>query len=330
LLVAASFVAAACGTGSTSVDFDEPVSTLFSEEESVETDDGSTTTTSIGVEEFDLDQLPGPDPAAPGVVLFDGVAAPVVTMIGDEWTVASPCGGGRSGVAPVPTTALVVVDPLGDPATERGAIELQRSAALTEALQRRLVDVGVSALATRSGLVDVAAPYRRDVALGAGARVMVSVALVDGTGQLGAVPGLEIVHPAADDDARRLAGLLHAAVDPVLGRLSVGWPDDVEPGVRAVLNQQGADYFTVLREPARASRVVLHLPVDPEAGSAIWTAEANLAPFADALADAIVRFLLTEEEGTGFVSPPQVVREAVVGTPAGACVDPIAVDNAGG
>ena len=327
-MVVVGLFSAACGTGSTDLGFDEPVSTLFPDEEVSETVERSTTTTqAVGIDDLDPALVPGPRPDAPGVILFGSVTAPVATMIGSDWTIEISCGAIRSGASPSPTTATVVVDPIGNAGSIAGSVALDRNAAVADAVRARLASADVATISTRDATADVAAGYRRLVADASGARVMVSIAFVDGVGDLGPEPGLEVAHPAADTESRRLAGLLFAAIDPVIARYAVAWPDDLEPGVRAVLNQRGDDYFTVLQEPSRSARVVVHLPVDPDAADALWAVEDNLAPISDSIADAIVRFLVTEDEGNGFVAPPEIVRDAVAADPAATCVDPISAEG---
>ncbi|MEM9466541.1 MAG: hypothetical protein AAGA90_14295 [Actinomycetota bacterium] len=321
--------AAACGTASTDVDFDEPVPTLFADDDPSDTQQATTTTAPpIGVDDVDPEALPGPVAEAAGVVVFDSVAAAVVDDDGTTWTVETPCGALRSGDTPRPTTAVVVLDPSGDAGSASGADALARNATLAALIRDRLAVAEITAITTRAAPADVAAAYRSRVADAAGARVVVSIALVDGAGEPGPEPALEVVHPAADAESRRLAGLVHEAVAPVIERFSVGWPDDVEPGVRAVLNQRGGDYFTVLQAPSAADRAVVHLPVDPAVADTVWSSEANLAPIGDAIADAIVRHLVTEDEGSGFVAPPEVVRDAAAVDPAATCVDPPALSEA--
>lgn len=327
LVVAFGLVIAGCGTGSTDVAFDEPVPSLFDDSEMTGTGEIVTTTARLlGVDGVDPDVIPAPRLDAAGVVVFESLVAPVVGTEAGTWTVATPCGASRSGEEPSSTTAVVVLDPIGDAATEAGSASLARNARLAELVRDRLVSADIGAISTRDATADVPAPYRREVAEAAGARVVVSIALVEGEAESQPEPSLEIVHPAADTESRRLAGLLHAAVDPVVERFAVDWPADVEPGVRAVLNQRGSDYFAVLQESSGASRAVLHLPVAPEAAETVWASDSNLVPVSDAVADAIVRFLVTEDEGTGFVTPLEVVREAVVADPTATCVDPLALE----
>ena len=111
---------------------------------------------------------------------------------------------------------------------------------------------------------------------------------------------------------------------PVVDFLSVGWPADVEPGVRAVLNQRGTDFFGMLREPSGAARIVVHLPVDPAAPTLL--APTGSEAFADAIADAVARHLVTDDEGDGFVATGDAIRNAPTASSTEACLDPLAVD----
>ncbi len=327
-LCLAATLAAACGTGSVDLDVEEPTATLFPEADDTETTDSVATTTAApnALAGLDPTDLPMPRSDAPGVVVLDGIAAPVETIAGGTWTVSTPCGSVRDGTQPSPVTALVALDPAGDAGTGSGAAELARNAAIVDAVRARLAEAGIEAITTRPRDADIPAGYRGRAAAATGARIVVSVAVVDGVAELGASPSLEVVHPAADTDARRLAGLLFAAVEPVVDQVSVGWPTDVEPGVRAVLNQRGDDYFTILREPAEASRVVLHLPVDPDA--VLFADDDSVGRLAEAVAEAIVQHLVSDREGSGFVAPPEVVRDAPIADPA-TCVDPLVITEDG-
>ena len=321
-------ISAGCGTASTDVAFDEPVVTLFGDAETgaVVGKDSAV----LGVDDVDPADIPAPRHDAPGVVDFESLLAPIVAAASGAgaatWTIETPCGARRSGDTPAAESAVVVLDPTGDAATASGVRALTRNSRLATLVRDRLSAAGISTVSTRNGTADVAAPYRRAAADAAGARVVVSIALVDGVAALGPEPALEIVHPAADIEARRLSGLIHAAVLPVAERLDIGWPTDVEPGVRAVLNQRGSDYFVVLQESSGAARAVLHLPVDPTMIATVWANDRDLVAVSDAIADAIVRYLVTDDEGSGFVAPTEIVRQALIADPATTCVDPLAAD----
>lgn len=318
-------LAVGCGTGSVSVDVVEPTVTLFADDDASARVESTTTVVPAAIlAALDPTELPAPRSEAPGVVILEGIAAPVTASSVDGWAVTTPCGSNRDGAAPAPISALVALDPAGDARTVPGSLALTRNEAIAEATRSRLVAAGIETLVTRTAGADLAASYRREAAAASGALVVVSIATVEGGAATGTVPALEVVHPAADESGRRLAGLVHAAVAPVVGELSVPWPADVEPGVRAVLNQRGDDYFAMLREPMDAARVVLHLPVSLDAASAVANQQ-NRRLIADALAEAIAEHLVSDREGSGFVAPPEVVRSAPISDASAACVDPLAV-----
>ncbi|MEM9519584.1 MAG: hypothetical protein AAGA37_09710 [Actinomycetota bacterium] len=318
-------LAVGCGTGGTDIEFTEPTPTLFSDDADVETTLPPTTVGSpAGLATLDRRDLPSPRPA-PGVVIIDGIAAPVLNANDTSWTIETPCGTARTETGTEVEHALVVIDPAGDARTADGATEVERNAALSTTIADRLQAAGIATVITRQGAVDLAASYRREAGVSAGALVVVTVSVVDGVGALTADPSLEVVYPAIDEPSQRLAGLLYADVVSAIDLFSVGWPDDLDSGVRSVLNQRGDDFFTVLQEPSTSARAVVHLPVDPDAASVMWTGGTNRAPLADAIANAIVRWLVTDAEGSGFVTPAHEVRQAEVSS-AGPCIDPLAVE----
>lgn len=328
-LAVAGVIAAGCGTGGTDVEFVEPTVTLFDETE-VDDTVPEVATTRSGVDQLETAELPAPRSGAPGVVVIDGIAVAVDTSSVDGWTATSPCGALLTGASPAPRSAVVVLDPAGDARDAvSGVAPVAVNAAIAELTADRLNAAGVSALLTRDD-DDLAASFRAAAANSAGARMIVSIAIVAADGDRSDTAALELVHPAGDPGGRRLAGLIHQSLAPALDELPVAWTEGVDPGVRAVLNQRGADYFTVLQGESGAARVVVHLPVLDDDTAAIVSGPVFAAAAADALADALARFLVTDDEGDGFVTPDEVVRNAPTASGTEECLDPLAVDVGSG
>lgn len=325
-VVLAGFVllVAACGTGGTDLAIDEPTPRLFDDDTDLVTEPTTTTAPTLGIEQLAVAELPEPRDTA-GVVVVDGIALAVDEHTDAGWFARSPCGVVFSGAEPV-ERALVVLDPAGDARIEIDGSSLSEiNHAVADILASELRAAGVDTIITRSADDDVAASTRSEAAAASGALVVVSISIAEGGGELVDEAPLEIAHPASDADSRRLAGLVYESVEPVLADLPGAWTDAGSPGVRAVLNQRGSDFFTLLRESDDHARVVVHLPVLTEDTVDLFRSPVTAVSLAQALAESIARFLLTDEEGRGFVTPAEVVRDAPT-TGAEVCVDPLGIE----
>lgn len=324
----AALIAAGCGTGEADITIDEPPPTLFDDTESAL--DGSSSTAdpeAVAVAPLDPAELPTPRSGVRGVVVVDGVALAVDEVLADGWMARSPCGTAFSGDEPI-RQALVVLDPAGDARLDDGVAPLVLNHAIVDALAAELDAVGVTALVTRTGTADVSAAVRSAAASASGAVVVVSMAFAAGDGPATDTAPLEVVHPASDARGRRLAGLVHQTLAPALEEIETVWVGGVEPGVRAVLNQRGADYFTMLREHEDQARVVAHLPaLTVDRAGTFPSSSSTVTVIADALAEAITRYLLTDEQGDGFVVDGTVVRDAPTASGVDTCVEPLAVGS---
>lgn len=324
MLAGFAVVAAACGTGGTDLAVDEPVPQLFDDDADLVTESTTTAAPTLGIEQLAVAELPQPR-ATTGVVVVDGIALAVDERTDAGWFARSPCGVVFSGDGSV-EQALVVLDPAGDARVEIDGSSLSEiNHTVAEILASELRAAGVDTLLTRDGDDDVAASVRSEAASASGALVVVSISIAEGGGDLVDEAPLEVVHPASDADSRRLAGLVFQSVEPILADMPGAWTAAGDPGVRAVLNQRGTDFFTLLRESDDHARVVVHLPALTDATVDLFRSPVTAVSLAQALADSIARFLLTDEEGRGFVTPTEVVRDAPT-TGAAACVDPIVVE----
>ncbi|MCH1434554.1 MAG: hypothetical protein L7U56_02705, partial [Acidimicrobiales bacterium] len=180
-------LAVGCGTGTVSVDVVEPTVALFADDDTSARDESTTTVVPAAVlAAIDPAELPVPRSEAPGVVILEGIAAPVTASSVDGWEVTTPCGSNRDGATPAPISALVALDPAGDARTVAGSLALARNEAIAEATRYRLGAVGIATLVTRTAGADLAASYRREAAAASGALVVVSIATVEGVA--GTVP----------------------------------------------------------------------------------------------------------------------------------------------
>lgn len=328
--LAVLLVVAACGTGE--VTLDEPVPELFPDDstapdvQSSEAETSTTTTTTVPV----ADRLPALTADVSGAVVTPtGIIVPVVGPTETGWTVRTPCGREIGlDVGTVVGPAHVVIDP-GHGGSETGAVgeggleEAEVNLAVAQRVAAALEAEGVTVVLTRSTDVRVTLATRAEIAAAVGALAFVSIhhnADPDGASE---GPGTETWYQIDDPESRRLAGLVYEEVAAALEPYDVDWVADDDAGAKYRLNQRGTDYYGILRESAGTPAVLAELAFlsnPPE--EALLATEAFRDAEAAAVADAVIRFLVTDDAGSGFVEPYDRVEPAGPGGGSTGCEDP--------
>jgi N-acetylmuramoyl-L-alanine amidase len=136
-------------------------------------------------------------------------------------------------------------------------------------------------------------------------------------------PGTEVWYQIDDTESRRLSGLVYEEVFAALEGYDIDWAADDDAGVKYRLNQRGTDYYGILRESAgvTASLAELAFLSNPAEEALLETDEVRRAE-AGAVAQGVIRFLVTADAGSGFVEPYDRVEPAGSGGGASGCVDP--------
>lgn len=326
--------AAACGTGDGGVELVDPVPTLFADHDSQGSgQDASDPATSEATEPAPpiADLLPSPRPGGLGVIEIAGVAVPVTAATVGGWEVATPCGftaeitdrSPRSGI-------LVVLDPGhggdddGAQATDPAISEDELNVAVAVATAARLEAQGIATLVTRTADIQLPAAARAGLVEASGALVFVSIHHRGEDGPLAIEPGTEVFHQVDSEEGSRLGGLIHEELTRALLVAGVDWAAPIEPGVRYLLNQRGSDFFTVLRETPTAASVLVEVASLASASGAAFLATVDAVEReATGLSEAVIRFLVTRDAGSGYVEPVERVREAPSGVDTSECVDPL-------
>lgn len=260
-------------------------------------------------------------------------AGPLVPVVayddGGGYRVVTPCGAEVSLAEGTPVGPVdVVLDP-GHGGDEDGAVganglkEKDLNLAVAEAAAARLRDEGVSVALTRTGDYRVTLATRAELARAFGARALVSIhhnAVADGPSD---GPGTETYHQVDVPESRRLAGLVYEEVVDALDDHDVAWHADRDAGAKYRRNRSGGDYYGILRRAAGVPAVLseaafLSNPAEAQllADPAVQAAEAA------AIARAVVRFLTTDDPGSGFVEPLPRTDQAGPGGGGAGCVDP--------
>ena len=326
-VIALTVTVAACGTDGVAVE--EPIPDLFEDEADVvaeETTTSSTTTTTIPVAE----RLPALAADVPGVVVTPtGVVAPLIEPTPVGWRVLTPC---RAVVGVEAGTqvaaAHVVIDP-GHGGSETGAVGaggLTEAALNLDVAQRTAAALeaqGVSVVLTRTTDIRMPLTTRADIARSVGAQAFVSIhhnADPDGPSE---EPGTEVWYQIDDPESRRLSGLVYEEAVGSIGGLGADWVADDDAGVKYRLNQRGTDYYGILRESVGVPAALAELAfLSNPAEEALLATDEYRDSVAAAVADGIIRFLVTPDEGSGFVEPYERVEPAGSGGGSAGCVDP--------
>jgi N-acetylmuramoyl-L-alanine amidase len=261
------------------------------------------------------------------VVTPSGVVAPVVARRGAGWLVETPCGAERvvRKATPVARTTIVL-DP-GHGGAESGARAPDGLAEATVNLdvarraQAALEAAGVAVVLTRTDDYDMSLRSRAQVAVDLAPRAFVSIhhnAVPDGPRS---DPGTETYYQRSSPDSRRLAGLVYEEVVRALAAYRVAWVGDRDAGAKYRPGSRG-DYYAVLRQPAGVVSVLAELAfvTNPPEAELLARPEVRQRE-ADAVARGVVRWLRTDDPGSGYVEPyPRPPEAGSPGPPA--CKDP--------
>jgi N-acetylmuramoyl-L-alanine amidase len=227
-------------------------------------------------------------------------------------------------------TVEVVLDP-GHGGNEPGATgpggltEKELNLAVVARTVTALEAAGVDVVVTRTSDYRVTLASRVAIAAALRPRVFVSVhhnAEPDGPRD---GPGTETYYQIRSLDSKRLAGLLYEEVVRALAAFPASWVADTDAGAKYRTNDAGGDYYGILRRSAEvgvmASLAELAFISNPSEEALLRRDDVRQAE-AEALTRALMRYLHTEDPGSGFTVPYPRVAPAGPGGGASGCVDP--------
>ncbi|HVE93685.1 MAG TPA: N-acetylmuramoyl-L-alanine amidase [Acidimicrobiales bacterium] len=259
-----------------------------------------------------------------------GVVAPVAAVNPDGTvTVRTPCESTavvRNAQAVGPVT--VVLDP-GHGGAEPGAVganklsEKALNLAVTGHVERALTAAGVTFVSTRTGDYRVTLTTRAAIVAAAKPRIFVSIHHNGESDGPRDGPGTEIFYQHQSPDAKRLGGLIYEEVVRALSQYQVAWQADTDAGVKTRVNTRGGDYYAMLRQTAGTPSVLAELAFLSNPPEAELLARPDVQKVeGDAVARGIIRFLTTNEPGSGFTEAYPRTSPAGSGGGKGGCVDP--------
>jgi N-acetylmuramoyl-L-alanine amidase len=272
-----------------------------------------------------------PVPAGPpkAVVTPNGVVLAVLRANADGTFVArAPCGGEVTVTGTPLAGANVVLDP-GHGGEEPGAVgpagttEKAVNLAIAQETERRLEALGATVVLTRTADYRISLLSRAAIATSLQPQLFVSIhhnAAPDGPR---AGPGAETYFQIASPESKRASGLIYEELVRAFGTYDIAWVADTDAGAKYRPRAGGGDYYGILHRTAGVPAVLSEaafLSNPPE--EQLLADPAFQAVEAEALTTAIVRYITTEDPGSGFVEPYPRTEPAGPGGGTTGCVDP--------
>jgi len=303
----------------------------------------SPSTTAAGAAGAETPTTPPPTtaPAAPGFPAIvpgddvrvvrtpNGMLLPAVGAEDGLWQVMTPC----AAIARVPGTpvdgAHVVLDP-GHGGSEPGAVSPSgiREADLNLDIAIRTRDLlraeGVTAYLTRNRDVRMTLATRAAIARGLAPVALISVHHNAAPLGTSSTPGSELYHQLDAPGSRRLAGLLWEELQARFRPFGTEWAVGDQPGARARRSAStGDDFYGILRNAGDVTAVLSEAGFFTHpAEEARYRTEEFRDAEARAIAGAVLRYVRTQDPGSGFAPTKEVSNPAGGGGGSSGCVDP--------
>lgn len=324
LLLALLALVAACSGGSEAA----TTSTTVAPTSSTTTTAAPTTTTSTTL--VPLPAAPGDGPVR-ALVTPTGVVVAVTGGGPGAWRVNTPCDNDAVVAAGTPLHgATVVLDP-GHGGVETGAtgenglVEKDLNLEIANRTKALLEAQGATVVLTRTADYRVTLQSRAAIVQALKPPVFISVHHNGGHDGPLDKPGSETYYQKASSASKRLAGLLYEELlDAFDDHDGVSWHGNVDAGAKYRLNDEGGDYYGILRRTGGVTAVLseaLFLSAHPSEAALLAKPEVQQAE-AEAITRAVRRFMLGNDPGSGFTEPIPRTTPAGPGGGGVDCVDP--------
>jgi N-acetylmuramoyl-L-alanine amidase len=269
------------------------------------------------------------DGTARAVITSTGVVAAVDQVSADgAYLVRTPCGGQARATGTPLSRATVVLDP-GHGGDEVGAVgpsgleEKDVNLAVARDAQADLEALGATVVLTRTGDYRITLASRAAIATSLDAGLLISIhhnADPDGPHD---GPGSETYYQVASPASRRAAGLVYQEVTEAFAAYDVAWVGDADAGAKYRRRTDGGDYYGILHGSAGVPAVLSEAAFVTNPPEERLLADPSVQQVeAAAIARAAVRFLTTDDPGSGYIEPYPRTTPAGPGGGATGCVDP--------
>lgn len=259
-----------------------------------------------------------------------GVVVPVVSETDAEYLVRTPCGNSASLAWGTPIYgAQVVLDPGHGGEVETGAVgdnglaEKDLNLRLAKRAARLLHDRGISVVLTRTSDYRIPLAIRAEIGDSVGADLMVSIHHNAPNWLPSDTPGTEIFVQKETPESRRLGGLIYEEVVAALRQFEdVEWTSADDAGALEVLNNSGGDTYGMVRRPTMPAVLAEFGYISNPSEAELFATDEYIEVAAEALSQAIWRWLVTSDSGSGFVDEPRIFTPTGGTGGVSGCVDP--------
>ena len=256
-----------------------------------------------------------------------GVVVAVTASSSNGAWILTPCG--RPGLVsqglPI-SSATVVIDPGHGGETDTGAVgitgkpEKELNLEVAERVAWFLELRGIDSVLTRTADYASRLWVRANLADRLNARVMVSIHHNAPTPAPSRDPGIEVFVQKGSAESQRLGGILWEEAREGIGRFDIDWVAAEDSGVMTVLSTRGDDAYGIIRHPVTTTALVELGYISNPAEARLHQRPAYVWMAAHSVAQAIERFLESDDQGSGFVGGRVFNPRPGIGTDA--CVDP--------
>lgn len=158
-------------------------------------------------------------------------------------------------------------------------------------------------LLTRSEDYTTGLGFRATVANSVGAHVLLSIHNNASPDSSLTGPGTEIFYQLDSPASKRLSGLLYEEVTSTLRRYDVPWVGNRDAGVKYRRGSDGDDYYGILRRPEVTAALLEAMFISNPAEEDLLKRPDVQRAIAEAVYRALVRYVTTQDPGSGFVDP---------------------------
>ncbi len=265
----------------------------------------------------------------PAVVTGNGFVVPVIGGEDGAWLVKTPCANEVDVDGQPIEGAHVVLDP-GHGGSETGAIgpsgvseeDVNLDVALR--VKRLLEQRGAIVVMTRSTDVRVTIDTRASLAVALRPVAFVSIHHNSGATRKSSTPGSETYHQLDDPDSKRLAGLIYEELQAKLSPYGTDWVVGGDSGAHARRSlNDGDDFYGILRRSQGITGVLSESSyVSNPAEAALLETSTFRESEATAIANAVIRYVTTDDPGSGFIPPLESSSDPGGGGGVSGCQDP--------
>ncbi len=279
---------------------------------------------------------PTPNPPGEGVVVTpSGLVLPLREIQDDGYKVTTPCWneGYVSSGTHIPEVD-VVLDP-GHGGSESGTVgpnqlrEKDLNLWVAQLAAADLEALGYRVLLTRTTDIRMPIIVRAEIARALKPKAFVSIHHNGGARRGSKDPGTETYHHVDNPNSERLAGILYREIHDAFSSYDIKWRHTVFQGANAIVrlrdrkNLYGLHQYTPGLTTVITEAAYLTTPSEAEllANPAVQAVEAS------AIARSIVRYLTTDDPGSGY-NETAVSKRTLSSGSSGGCNDPLVTDEA--